>query len=254
MIWDVPLSELRPASTPERSFFSHCLRGDLEAIKAAAPTLPLDGLLHLVNGLSGFHVSCRKGHVEVVSYLCLARAEVLKARAADGRTGLMLAAQEGRLGVVELLAGLESQADLRDDRGNSAIHWACFGGSLPCVEKLLEVWPIEVALAKNAEGLSALQVASAGNFPDLVELLVAKLGNDCLGSSSDSGRTALHRAATHGAVDTIRLFLSKNRAAVDQAATNGQTAIHLACEHGSLAAVILLVEAKADVNVRSFSK
>jgi ankyrin len=248
------------APSLERNVFTASSRNQLGRLKAVLNSNPNIDLTHCVNGINALHSAAKKGYVDICRtlldyYSTPDQQDAFQnARTDDGerKTALMIAAFNGQLAVVELLTCLQyttdtesvkSAATARDERGNTAIHYAAWGGQLACVQYLVQSCYASVSV-NNDEGLSPLQLAAAGNFHEVVEFL-ASVSSDCDASSrtedslgnnvSSSGMTALHRAASHGALETIRFFLEhqlRNPQDINIQAFNGNTALHYAAQHG----------------------
>lgn len=253
---------VEPASV-ERNIFMAASRNQLGRLSAILnnSTAPIE-ITAMVNGMNSLHIAAKKGFVEVVQSLLTYSKENLdhvlsSSTSDDEKTALMIAAFNGQQGVVEVLVakilGLEN-ADLllaqTDKRGNTALHYAAWGGHLPCVELLVTTGRISTSQG-NSEGILPLQLAAAGNYTDVVSYLMKHQShNDSNEPSSStvidpssSGMNALHRAASYGAVETVELLLQQPESfPVNALAGNGNTALHYAAQHGHFGVVLALGE------------
>lgn len=214
----------------------------------------------LVNGFNSLHISSKKGFKEIVSFLLYQFPLLLNTTTSDGRTALMLAAYEQKLEVLKILRNIilssnttnnnnESVPDPVDGKGNAAIHYAAWGGSLECTKYLVEDCQMN-PLIKNTEGVTPIHFAVAGNFVDIVAYLskFSVASTDGFSESSE-GFNALHRAAMYGSLNSLQLLLQDCELAVDGVTSNGSTALHLSCQHGHLEVVqFLVMNYNADIN------
>ena len=246
MIWDFQQQAQQAPPTPARTLFLAAGRGDAGRVRGllCGQELPRGAPLEQVNGQNCFHAACKKGHVDVVELLLAHSAQhslgLETTPTADGRSGLLLAAYEGRLEVVQLLCrwstanpatATEGAVPLWqhvDQNGNSAVHYASWGGHLSVLSFLLETFPGDAVIAtdkRNDEGMTPIQFASAGNFVDIVSFLSSSSSGSASGSGggeggadsssnddddggdnsdrSDAGNTPFHKACQYGALDTV---------------------------------------------------
>ena len=139
----------------------------------------------------------RDGDVQAVRNLVVRNAK-LNVADVDGRTPLMLVTISGHLGIVEVLLEAGARSELRDNLGNTGLHWAAVDGDL-------EIASLFVAAAvpvngQNKQGLTAMMLAAKGRHVGVVELLLehggdARLtdytGRDAIGWARDARRPTL---------------------------------------------------------------
>ncbi|PNF37277.1 hypothetical protein B7P43_G00429 [Cryptotermes secundus] len=126
---------------------------------------------------------------------------------------LAVLTHQARIARCLLVAG--ATVDIRDRRGNTALHLACQIGDLECVKALTE--PVTVAETKTAN----LQYAA---FQQQVPQNLEERNYD--------GQTCIHLAAIGGHVDVLRhlVWFGANINARD--GKSGRTALHYAVEYG----------------------
>lgn len=119
------------------------------------------------------HLAAAAGALEVTELL-LAAGLSPAARDTFGATPLMLAAAAAGTATLRHLRGLSaaSLADV-DDLGNTALHYAAWGGAADNLTLVLEAWP-EGLEARNHMGAGPLLVAAETGQAAVVRLLLAR--------------------------------------------------------------------------------
>ncbi|KAF6027765.1 hypothetical protein EB796_013929 [Bugula neritina] len=160
----------------------------------------------------------------------------------------------------------------RDDKGHTAVHWACLGGHVQMLKYLIEQGvpvnepsdaepqprPIHWACTNGhisvvdvllQQGVSIDSVDSKGCTPLIVAAQYGKtmLAGYLMGKGArlqltdKDGDNALHWASFKGHEELMRLLIYSGFS-IKQRDDYGQTALHLACINGSLSAVRALCE------------
>ena len=233
-------------------------------------------LFHLTNGFNCMHIAVKRNRVDIVKYILEQFPSAVTTLTADGRSCAMLACFEGLVDMIALLhtEREKSSEDAKsseeiilpiistvDKSGNTALHYACWGGHGECVEFLVRGLGCDL-LATNTEGMDALQFASAGNHVDCMKKILllqsesvpAAPGAEGLGvgGRSSSGMGPVHRAAMHGSVEVLQLLLAHFRKAqrpdshgsevgLFEKAENGNSPLHIAAHRGMSAMVDALL-------------
>ena len=162
----------------------------------------------------------------------------------------MLAAFENQIQVLESLhkydslntsSSGEGKEEPVDQNGNTALHYAAWGGSLECVQYLVEVCGKRCDVV-NHDSILPLQFAAAGNFTAIVQFLAGRSAASDKEDCSISGLSTLHRAAAYGSLDTMRILLEQQSYDLNLKTANGSTALHLASQHGHFSVVAYLLE------------
>ena len=147
------------------------------------------------------------------------------------------AAEQGD--VVKVKTLLKGDPDLvfgKDDRGDTALHWAALNGHKDVVVLLLAN-KAELD-AKDISGDTALHWAAQQGHKDVVELLLANKAE--VDAKDICGDTALHWAALNGHKEVGELLLA-NKAWVDAKNNNGDRPLHWAAREGHKDVVELLL-------------
>ena len=184
---------------------------------------------------TGLRGSASAGQAAAVRGLLAVEAGT-EAMDADGKTGLVLAAEKGHMEVVKALLAAGADVGAKDEEwGMTALIWAAAQGHAEVVEALLaagadieakdKLWG-ETALIKVA-ATEGQQPPSRGRAEVAGLLLVA--GAD-VGATDQEGMTALLLVARNGDAEVAGLLLA---AGADVEATAvGNTALMLAAENG----------------------
>jgi ankyrin repeat protein len=198
-------------------------------------------------------------------------------------TGLMMASERGHDGIVLRLLAEQADADLKDDQGMSALHYAALEGKDKIVQILLDhgVLPDEIddlertALhlaaqggyeeavrhllpkvsdldARDVDGSTALYHAAAANCLSIVKLLVGR-GAD-INQASRVGRTPFHVATVLGHFDVARFFAEQSDILLDTVTDKGYTPLCSAASNGFEEIVSLLLCHNVDVEGKADSK
>ena len=171
----------------------------------------------------------------------------------DGRTGLHLAACEGRAEVVEHLLAARADAAWRDKFGNTALDDAIRHGHASIKQLVYNAG----ARVSGMGNILKACAASADGGPHAIELTENLVDNGLDPKAGDyDGRTPLHLAACSGKLGLLEYFISKIKAGgsgkdgdeeshfnvVDR---QGFTPLDDADRHGNEAAIVLLEAAGA---------
>ncbi|GAB5574446.1 E3 ubiquitin-protein ligase MIB2 isoform X1 [Prionailurus iriomotensis] len=157
----------------------------------------------------------------------------------QGRTALQVAAYLGQVELVRLLLQARAGADLPDEEGNTALHYAALGNQPEAARDAHADTPLHCAISAGA-GASGI-----------VEVLTEVPGIDVTATNSQ-GFTLLHHAALKGHTLAVRKILARARQLVDAKKEDGFTALHLAALNNHREVIqILIREGRCDVNVRN---
>lgn len=241
----------------EQQLFNAASRGQLDKVLAILESSTVD-LHHQVNGFNAAQICAKKGRIDILKLLLEKDSSLVRSRAEDLRTMYMLAAFENQRDVLAILHEyevrdgiLEVGEEAVDRNGNTALHYAAWGGSLSCLQFLVEVCG-KNANVLNHDSVPPMQFAAAGNHADIVQYLMQHQPSDVAKKDKEdcsiTGMTTLHRAAAYGAVDTVRMILAQKSYDANQKSDNGSTALHFAAQHGHMGIVEFLCSL-ADIQV-----
>lgn len=158
---------------------------------------------------------------------------MLDRKNAQGLTPVMSAAARGFWSVVNILCAAGCDASIKDNSGNTALHWAAHSGKRAAVGPLLSAGgDLE---ARNHHGLTCIKMAAAMGKVDFVQELLVRgatlwpWGGEPDPSTWEAGsvhgdalesfvnpRSAIMLAASNGHIETVQLLLSHRIAAPPQ--------------------------------------
>ena len=207
--------------------------------------------------LASIHLAALHGHKELVELFLQNGIDVNK-RNNKNDTPVLWAARGNHEDTVRLLIRHGADLQLENDKGSTPLYWAVRYGFGELVRVLLDegradvgqrrklglVTPIVLASAIGhteivgdlldhgadvgttmSNGMTALMAAASEGNDDVVDLLVARGGNQDLDRIDASGNTALLHAARAGNVSTMSLLISHG-ASVDVQNRLGETVWH----------------------------
>lgn len=152
------------------------------------------------------------------------------------QTALHLAVLTNQPKIVRKLVITGAALDIRDRRGNTALHIACQEGNLPCAEELL--CPVAGSEIYNT---SYQQLEGYGRLPDL------ELRNY-------DGQNCVHLSTHTKHLGVLRLLKQCGADINAQEGKSGRTALHYAVEARDIALVkFLVLECHADTNTQTFA-
>ena len=125
------------------------------------------------------------------------------------RTLLDYSCEKGWYKVVRMLVETEYCCDprLRDENGNTSLHYACKSGHMGIVKYLVTEQHCD-PVCKNHDGRTPLHEACERGHLDIAKYLVTDQHCDPACEDHD-GRTPLHEACENGHVDTVKFLVSE---------------------------------------------
>lgn len=163
------------------------------------------------HALTALFEAATAGHTDVVQVLLASQADV-HARAGPteptgNRTALHEAACAGHAGIVQLLLQARADVNAVNHQGITALYKAAQQGHLEVVQCLLaHPWRADVSLAAAQYNQTPLHAAAYAGHTAIVQALIAAGGDVNLPSQRDV--TAMHMAATEGHYEVAEALLS----------------------------------------------
>ncbi|KAK5064961.1 hypothetical protein LTR84_000796 [Exophiala bonariae] len=134
-------------------------------------------------------------------------------------------------------------ADLRDDRGRTALHFAAESGREHAASRLLDAGADLLAL--DEDGMSVLHYAVQSQNVDLVKFLIDK-GAD-VNAKTVFGESILHKSAgAFRSTQMMTTILLESSIATSEEDSFGLTPLHLACFYGNPEPAAALLRVGAD--------
>jgi ankyrin repeat protein len=193
------------------------------------------------------HDAVRSGDVAAVKALLDQTPALVNLKDESGQTPLHWAAQGRNPALVPLLVERGADVKAADNRGISPLHLLAHGGNLAGMTLLLDKGA-DVNL-KAADGAAPLEFAALARQLEAIRLLAARKAN--LESANGYGRTPLVVAAREMRGAAVIGALLDLGAKVDASDKYGATALTLAAWRGSADVVSLLLARGASVPVNS---
>jgi ankyrin repeat protein len=205
---------------------------------------------------TALHLAATMGHEEVVRFLLSQEGQAVPPVSTKSIAGtpLMLASENGHIGVVQVLVqhreaqGSDAGLDERGKDGWTAMHWAATMGHEEVVSFLLSRDTQAVTVTTKSSARTPLMLASGNGHLGVVRMLVRHkeaqgLDAGGLDERDKDGWTAIHWAAQDGHAEVVRFLLSKGaRDNNTPDSTMKLTPLQLACEWGYVGVVQVLVQ------------
>ncbi|KAL8708668.1 MAG: hypothetical protein Q9220_006493 [cf. Caloplaca sp. 1 TL-2023] len=196
-----------------------------------------------LTGETPLHRAAAKNSIEILAYLLLRNANT-DARRKDQATVLMMACTQGPE-VVRCLLEKGALANLQDQRGWTALHWATNSKKVDIIQILLRYHAVIDARSKDRKTALIQAAATPNTSLETVEFL---LENGASVDFSDlSGRAAIHWAVSHrdqGLLDLLLDFDANINAMTDDL----ETPLVRAARKNDLKIMRRLLERGAPVN------
>jgi len=180
--------------------------------------------------------------LDIIEFLIKEGADI-NAKNRNGNTPLDLAKHGKYKNIVEIL---------KDEQTINKLFLVCEKGTLDTVKSIISELKQKginiINIIKNELGNSLLHWACFNKQPTIVDWLIKnKIDIDIRNNNKE---TPLHVVCSLGYLKMAELLLT-NRANVNAEDQFGNTPLHLACQNGDLEIAKLLIEKRADVNARN---
>lgn len=200
-------------------------------------------------GVTALHFAVLGSHFEIASILIANKANINATTAFYKATPLSVAVQTGCTDILKLLITQGANINLRRLNGATALYLAAEKGRLDMVQLLFANHAdIELACSSTTPLIAA---AKKGHL-DVVNFLLAKQANIHAACRREGG-TALALAAKNGHLEVVCVLLEKGADvnAINPMEPNSATALHFAAENGHQEMIKVLLANKADINKRN---
>ncbi len=204
-----------------------------------------------VAGRTPLFAAAAAGRLENVEYLVGKGADAKLGEDSSGLTPLHLAAQEDGKLMLEVLIGPaagEADPDVCSRHGATPLHFAAMADAAEAAKVLLNRKKAS-AKVKCKRGNTPLHVAAGARSHRVARLLLERGAPVKVKNSAEE--TPVFLAASNGDCEMLELLLSKNSKAVrDVQDRHGKTPLYSAVENRHFDAAMLLLDNRADPNLR----
>ena len=153
------------------------------------------------------------------------------------------AAKTGNVEKVQTLLKHGASLQVKDDKGLSPLHHACWNGDDAMAKVLLKHGGPPLMRAKSGYGSTPLHCAADRGHTSTVRMLLQAGAN--VNAKNDGGLTPLHYTAWNDHLDTACVLL-ENGAEKEAKDKEGCSPLHLASKYGNVGVAVLLVDHGAD--------
>ncbi|XP_029981407.1 ankyrin repeat domain-containing protein 50 [Sphaeramia orbicularis] len=195
-----------------------------------------------IEGRTPLILAAQEGHLSTVRLL-LDRRSPIDHRAYDGHSALSAALLEGHVEVAELLMRRGADTDVRDAEGRPLLYLLVLESRLEMATLLIEKGGVPLE-SRDSEGRTALHVASWQGCADIVTLLLKHGANP--NAQDSEGRPPLHSVAWTGHADVGWRLLETSGVNIDLACNQGATALSIAVQEGHINIVAMLLKKGAN--------
>ncbi|KAK2161473.1 hypothetical protein NP493_1584g00026 [Ridgeia piscesae] len=206
-------------------------------------------------GYSALHYAALNGHKLTLEMILDVGARELLTQEDFGSivSPLHLAAYNGHLDALNILTCYINNLDMKDDRGQTALHLAASQGFSSCCEALLSQGA-NVMVADSVTKATPLHVAANNGHSDCLRVLLQHIkdARDIVDCRDEAEKTPLMMAVAGGHIMAALLLLNMG-ANVNAVDIYRRTALHRGTANGHEECVEALLRNEADVLVRDIN-
>ncbi|XP_061579044.1 ankyrin repeat domain-containing protein 50 [Cololabis saira] len=197
-----------------------------------------------IEGRTPLILAAQEGHWSTVKLL-LDRRSPIDHRAYDGHSALSAALLETHTDVAELLMKRGADTDVRDAEGRALLYLLVLEARLDMATLLIEKGGVPLE-SRDSDGRTALHVACWQGCVEIVDLLLKHGANP--NARDSQGRPPLHSVAWTGHTKVGHHLLQASGVNINLACHQGATALSIAAQEGHVNIVKILLESGANPN------
>jgi serine/threonine-protein phosphatase 6 regulatory ankyrin repeat subunit B len=232
---------------------------------------------------TALHIAIEYGNKQIISLLVEKGADLTTIKDKAGNSALMLLLNSNNQDIIDIILELKKDININDTEGNSLLHFAIKNNYLEFARLLInkgakaswydkddnnalhlalmngyERFAKELIETSDNDGLidpangknnRPIHVAANKGFTEIILMLIEK--GVSVNTIGVDHYTALHFAVLKEHVDTVNLLIA-HKANINAVDAKGLAPMHLASKHhGNMEIIRALIEAGADVNLKS---
>lgn len=174
------------------------------------------------------HLVCSENDVKMAKYVLSWNIIDIDSRGKCGMTPAMTAAVSGCRELLILLLQKGADTSLKDDRGNTAFHWACTVGDVEVVQHFLSMGNVDID-GPGQDAWTPVMMAAGKGHRGVFSLLVRK---GCDLTLDAGGTNILHAACIGGDEEIVEYVLLQDIVDVNKREKTGRSPVMMAAEKG----------------------
>lgn len=203
------------------------------------------------NGMAPLHYAAARGHTEIVRLLLTQNNLNINVQTpVTNITSLHYAAAHGRVEIINILLAMRNIiADAQDQNGETALHYAVCFDHIEAVKLLIGMHNLV-----NNSGMHAIHCAAEHGSITTLRYMLEHCADIDIDLQDNQGNTAVHFCCRYLKKDNFASalqVLAEHNANIGLQNFTGETALHILAGNGNVDGVKLLVEQyNADINLR----
>lgn len=203
-------------------------------------------------GMTAFSTACKQRHIALIQALIIRRSVEVNPKNLDGETPLISAVIRLDTKVTKILSDCEKvDLNAKDEKGFTALMYACHQSDLPNVEILMSHTERINPNLKSVKGHFPLKLAVMTNNEEIIDKLLAHPNIDVNNRDGDGCTAIFHAVRLSKPTTIIQLMETCDKADPNLTGTNGFSPLVLAVMSGDSDCVrSLLSFDRTDINHR----